>query len=96
MNEIHGAGGPSHLSETAAQRSKMGRAAASKDARGAGLSRSTDQANLSGTGRALSILREPSEIRTDLVNRISKEVNDPGYDLDGKFSLALDRLLAEI
>ena len=37
--------------------------------------------------------KEKSPIRTDLVNRVRKEIADGTYDTDAKWDAALDRLL---
>jgi len=96
MKEITGAGGPANLSDVAANRINRGRSAAHAANPAAIANRSRDNAALSINGRAMSIMGELPNVRTDLVTRLSKEVNDPNYDLDGQFSLALDKMLSEL
>ena len=57
------------------------------------LSRSGDEASISSEGVIHSKLSGPSEVRTELLNRITAQINDPDYDLDGKFEEAFGLML---
>lgn len=96
MKEITGAGGPANLNDVAAQRITRGRSAAHAATPAAIANRSRDNAALSINGRAMSIMGELPNVRTELVTKMSKLVNSPDYDLDGEFSLALDKMLSEL
>jgi len=97
MKEIIGAGGPANLNDVASQRILRGRSAASAaNNPTAAANRTRDTAAVSINGRAMSIMGELPAVRSELVTRLAKEVNDPSYDLDGQFSLALDKMLSEL
>jgi|GEM_PF-6080894 len=55
-----------------------------------------DSASLSVEGRSLSQLKSLPEARAQLVERLSAEVNDPAFDLDGKFADAMDSMLSDV
>jgi hypothetical protein len=96
MKEITGAGGPSHLSDIAAQRQRSQRSVANPAQGAAGALKRADNAALSIEGRALSSLKAMPQERTEVVNQMSKLVNDPDYDIDGAFEAALEKLFAEM
>ena len=71
---------------------KASRARSTKSGSSSGLTRSGDDVSISGGARALSKLSALPDVRTEVVNRVSAEVNDPDYDIDAKLADALDRL----
>lgn len=95
MNEIHGTNGPSNLNDVASQRVQRANTARPGGA-SAKMTRGQDNVGLSSEGRALSQLGSMEPVRTELVNRLSKEIRDPDFDIDAKFSKAMDRMLDEI
>lgn len=96
MKEITGPDGPLGASQVKASRTSRARAGSSSNASASELKRGTDGVSISGNAFALSRLAEVPDVRTDLVNRISAEVNDPDYDVDGKLDKALNSLFAEV
>ncbi len=97
MNEISGTNNSSNLQSIRSKADlRVGSTKDSTESNTESSGRLSDATSLSVEGRALSQLSSLPEVRSELVQRLSGEVNDPEYDLDGKLEIALNKLFEEV
>jgi anti-sigma28 factor (negative regulator of flagellin synthesis) len=96
MNEINRAISSTNIADVRARRAATAAGSRTSAAGAAGLKRATDNVQTTTQAQAMSKMQALPAVRTELVNRMKSEVNSPDYNLNGKFSQALDRLLTEI
>ncbi|NUQ33565.1 MAG: flagellar biosynthesis anti-sigma factor FlgM [Planctomycetaceae bacterium] len=94
MNEINGPSAPHGGNVSGIRPSVSPRTPSTRPTEsGSDLQKASDNVRISGDARALSGLRELPEVRTERVNQVAKDIQDPAYM--EKFESALMKMLDE-